>query len=428
MAGQAHSDVVQHAKSDSQPEDERAWLDRRAVILVGLCSIVYLLDGLIPAMLGPIAPSISDELSLSPAQLGPIFSADLIGQSIGLFFVPLLGRWLHHRDVLWLSLAGFGVCHALSGLADGPQALFALRLLTGFFVGGALPAGLALVAGGVVPTRRGTALMLVFTAYGLGKMIAGLIVGVVGGEAWRLILATSGVVCILVAVPVWKALSHRDHDEATRAADAATTGAPASQLLSRSMLGGTGLLWVMFICSLTINYCLASWLPTMLVESGRDQQIASFAYSIFAIGGILATFSYGPLIDRVGSFTAIATSYAAGASLLLIIGLNFDVLKDGPLLALLAATGFFILGSFGGINVVLADFYPADLRAIGAGWAKGVGRIGTTIAPIVIGLALSAGVAERQIMSIFAIPALICLVAILLVSRLSARRTQAREA
>ena len=63
--------------------------------------------------------------------------------------------------------------------------------------------------------------------------------------------------------------------------------------------------------------------------------------------------------------------------------------------------------AYGGINVVLASFYPEALRAVGIGWTKSVGRIGTLITPVLIGAALSAGMAETTIMSLFALPAAI---------------------
>jgi hypothetical protein len=83
---------------------------------------------------------------------------------------------------------------------------------------------------------------------------------------------------------------------------------------------------------------------------------------------------------------------------------------------LLAAAGFFSLGAYGGINVVLAAFYPDALRATGIGWAKSVGRLGTVIAPILIGLALEAGVGGTTVMALFAIPAVMGALALIAIS------------
>ena len=42
-----------------------AGLDRQALVLIGMCSLPFFLDCLIPAMMGPLAAPISQSLSLS---------------------------------------------------------------------------------------------------------------------------------------------------------------------------------------------------------------------------------------------------------------------------------------------------------------------------------------------------------------------------
>jgi hypothetical protein len=98
---------------------------------------------------------------------------------------------------------------------------------------------------------------------------------------------------------------------------------------------------------------------------------------------------------------------AVSAALLFVLGRILASGSTEMLLVLLGACGFFVLGAYGGVNVVLASFYPESLRAVGIGWAKSVGRIGTVIAPVLIGIGLSAGIAETTVMSLFAVPALV---------------------
>ncbi len=43
------------------------------LLLIGLCSLVYFLDGLIHSILGPLAPEMSRSLQLTLGELGPIF-------------------------------------------------------------------------------------------------------------------------------------------------------------------------------------------------------------------------------------------------------------------------------------------------------------------------------------------------------------------
>lgn len=183
------------------------------------------------------------------------------------------------------------------------------------------------------------------------------------------------------------------------------------------MLAGTLLLWLMFICALTIYYCLSSWLPTLLVDIGRSPRLAAVAVGSYTSGGVVAGLLIGPLIDRFGAHRILGLFFAISAVLLFAIGQWLRTLADWPLLLLLASCGFFMLGAYGGINVVLAGYYPSTLRALGIGWAKSVGRLGTILPPIAIGYALAAGMTAQTIVSLFAVPAALIVVALVLIPR-----------
>jgi nitrate/nitrite transporter NarK len=125
----------------------------------------------------------------------------------------------------------------------------------------------------------------------------------------------------------------------------------------------------------------------------------------------------GPLIDKFGAHRILSVFFGISAVLLFTIGRVMDTLPDMPLLALLATCGFFMLGAYGGINVVLAGYYPAALRAVGVGWAKSVGRLGTILPPIAIGYGLAHGMQAEAIVSLFAAPALLIATALVLLAR-----------
>jgi MFS family permease len=176
------------------------------------------------------------------------------------------------------------------------------------------------------------------------------------------------------------------------------------------------MLWLLFVAMLTISYCLNSWLPTLLVEVGRDRTLAAISVSIFSLGGIVAALGVGLLIDRFGAMQTLITFVALSTALLFVVGRVLQSASTEMLLALLGACGFFVLGAYGGVNVVLADSYPEHLRATGIGWAKSVGRIGTVIAPILIGFGLSAGATGATIMSWFALPASLAVLSLIVLA------------
>jgi MFS family permease len=394
------------------------------VLLTGLCALIYLLDGLIHSLLGPLAPDMAASLHLSNSQLGPIFSANLAGQCLGLVLLPLLADRLGQRRVVLLSLMGFGLAQAATALATGPASLIAWRLITGFFLGGCLPSCLAMVTAAAPVARRGLAIMVLFTGYGLGAALAGLVAtGFAAHGGWRAAMVAVGLACLVTLVFAWATL--REVPTTAEADDALQAAGPrtrALDILSRRYAIGTLLLWLLFISLLTISYCLNSWLPTLLLEVGRDKQFASLSVTIFSFGGIIAALGVGLLIDRFGTRPTLLGFMVMSAVLLYAIGQVMATASEPVLMLLLAACGFFVLGAYGGVNVVLATYYPATLRATGIGWAKSIGRVGTLVAPVLIGLALSAGMRGTTILSLFALPALLA-VASLMAIRTGERKT-----
>jgi MFS family permease len=175
---------------------------------------------------------------------------------------------------------------------------------------------------------------------------------------------------------------------------------------------------------LTISYCLNSWLPVLLVESGRSQTLASLSVSIFSFGGMAAALGVGALIDRFGAARTLVTFLVISTAILFALGSTLATASTTTLILLLSLSGFFVLGAYGGINVVLAGFYPQTLRATGIGWAKSIGRVGTVVAPVAIGLGLSGGVSETLILSLFAIPAALSALSVAMVER---ARNRTRE-
>ncbi|MBK6674992.1 MAG: MFS transporter [Proteobacteria bacterium] len=374
-------------------------------VLIAICSLIYLLDGLLHSILGPLAPEIAGDLGLTNAQLGPIFSANLLGQCIGLIVVPMLADRSSQRRVVLLALLGFGLAQAATALAQGATSLFIWRLITGLFLGGALPSCLALVTAAAPAPRRGFAIMVLFTGYGLGATLAGVVATAFSGfGGWRMAMLAAGLACLATAL--LGALYLRDPAAGDGASERASPERSQPLLIvSKRYLVGTLMLWLLFISMLTISYCLTSWLPTLLVEVGRDRQFAALSISIFSLGGIIAALGVGLLIDRWGATRTLISFLCIATVLLFAVGQVLATASGVVLMTLLALCGFFVLGAYGGINVVLATFYPASIRATGIGWAKSIGRIGTLVAPVLIGSALTLGMAETSIMSLFAVPA-----------------------
>lgn len=396
---------------------------------IAVCTAIYFLDGLIHTILGPLAPDIARSLSLGNAELGPIFSSNLVGQCIGLVLFPAIASRFGHRLTVTLAVVGFALGQAASALADDGTSLFAIRLVTGVFLGGCLPSCLAIVTAQTPAERRGISILVLFTGYGLGAAMAGLVAaGFADLGGWRAAMVAVGGLSLLAAAAAWLWLRDDQSREPETVPSEVTSGRPAAlQMLDPAYRIGTLMLWLLFVLMLTISYCLNSWLPVMLVEVGHDEAFAALSVTIFGFGGAIAALGVGLLIDRFGAMPVLIGFLTAAAAALFATGQVIATASAATLMVLLGAAGFFSLGAYGGVNVVLAGFYPDALRATGIGWAKSVGRLGTVIAPILIGFALSAGMSSTLVMSLFAAPAVLAGTALVVISRTGVWRAAQRQ-
>ena len=148
----------------------------------------------------------------------------------------------------------------------------------------------------------------------------------------------------------------------------------------------TLLLWVVFFMSLLDLYFLASWLPTVINDLGASVSLAVVIGSLLQVGGVVATFALGGVIDRF-SFRALALVYFGAVFAVGAIG----QLGHSAVLVSLAifAAGFCVVGGQIAANALTAGFYPTSVRATGVGWALGIGRIGSIVGPLVGGVLLA---------------------------------------
>ena len=89
-----------------------------------------------------------------------------------------------------------------------------------------------------------------------------------------------GAACLVTALVAWRWLEVPVTREAADDASARKPGALG--IVAPRYLLGTLMLWLLFVSMLTISYCLNSWLPTLLVQVGRDQSFAALSVSVFS--------------------------------------------------------------------------------------------------------------------------------------------------
>jgi len=176
-------------------------LSRFQIGVIVCCALVSALDGIDTQSIGVAAPFIADGLGIKIADFGPIFSAALLGATIGAAtFGPLADR-LGRKTLLMVAAVLFGVFTILTAFANSVPTLYAFRLLAGLGLGGATPCFIALTSEYTPARLRAALVTLMWSAFPLGAMLGGLLNSRLIEElGWRAIFYIGGVAPLVLAV------------------------------------------------------------------------------------------------------------------------------------------------------------------------------------------------------------------------------------
>ncbi|MFE0754882.1 MFS transporter [Inquilinus sp. NPDC058860] len=407
---------------------ERGWSAQQALV-VALCFVINMLDGMDVLILSYIAPSLSADWGVRPDRLGVVFSAGLAGMAIGgLFVAPLADRYGRRRLIL-VSIVLMTAAMIASGFADTIGHLIALRLMVGIGIGAVLASMAALTAEYAPPRHRDFAVGFLQAGYPIGATITGFVVAwQLPIHGWHAMLlgagllsaATIPVVALLLpesmdflarrqpagALPRINRLRRRFGQEPLARLPDITQEAAAEAgprgLFAQGRTGSTLLLWLAIILCFMTLYFVISWIPKLAVEAGLDTADAIYAGAIYNIGAFFGTASIGLIAAKV-DLRRLIFLYLLGAAAALIL-FGSGVLPLGPLLIAAFLIGVAVQGGFNGLYPLAARLYPAEARGTGIGWAMGVGRIGAVIGPLLGGWLLAAEVSLPVIFVVFAVP------------------------
>jgi AAHS family 4-hydroxybenzoate transporter-like MFS transporter len=336
------------------------------------------------ASVGYAVPSLVEVWKVHPQAFTPVLTAGNVGLLLGSLFAGLLGDRLGRKPVLIGCAVVFGLFSLISALAASPLYLAALRFPTGLGLGGGIPLAVALAADFAPAGTRGGLVILtclgVGTGFTLGGLLASRLVGLFG---WPAIFVTGGLLPLAIVPALWLWLpespvlreeTHQRH--------------LVSALFQRGLASTTMLLWAINLLSLLGFYFILQWTPAILHSTGIAPTRAILGTTMYATGVIAGPLLIAPIVDRFGMERVLTCGLAFGALCVLSIGL-FN--PRFWLLSIIIFGAGIAGGCQAGINSLSGLAYPPAIRATGAGWALGAGRIGTITGPLLGGLMLSLG-------------------------------------
>ncbi|WMJ20354.1 MFS transporter [Geobacillus kaustophilus] len=404
-------------------------------LLVFWCGFVIMFDGYDLVIYGAAIPVFINEWSLSPAQAGALGSYALIGMMLGALIFGTAADKFGRKNVILLCIAIFSLFTGLIAFCNNPTQFGIYRFLSGLGLGGVMPNAVALTTEYSPKSLRSTLVGIMFSGYSLGGMLsAGLAIILLPRFGWESLFLV-GAIPLLCLPIMYKVLpdspsflvmkkdkeqiinvlskidpSYRYLDGDTfEVTDQKQEGIPITKLFTNQRALSTIMIWITFFMCLLMIYGLNTWLPKLMMEAGYPIDSSIMFLMVLNFGAILGAIFGGWIADRWGAKKVLVLFFILGSVSLILLGFKGNIVF---LYILVGIAGACTIGTQIIANAYVSQYYPADMRSSGIGWALGIGRLGAIVGPLMGGILLNIHLNTFYNFVAFAIPGLIAAICV----------------
>lgn len=403
-----------------------------------LCFLGVMFDACDFALFGMALPPVAREFGLNNAEAGLLATIGLIGAFLGALFWGTISDYIGRRTSFAATIGIFSLFTGLVAASWNVLSLAVFRFLSNFGLGGEVPVALTL-ASEYSPSRiRGRMAGSMMAAFPLGLALAAIVSLVfLPTYGWRAIFIAGIAPAVLLFFvrmfmpeSVRYLLSRGRIEEAERTVAeiekkaaqgqplpppqpvaevpvVAERGVTVAQLLTPERRRRTILLWIVSFCFLWSSNGIIFMLPTILIQRGLPLTQILWLLLIQALVAFVGYTTCGFLIDRFGRRPVLFLYFFVGA----FFHLWFAEASGIWLYFAIAAVGWVNPGVYGSSGIYVSELYPTHMRATAVGWFFGIGRIGSFLAPAVVGFMLHYG-AGAYVLHTFALTFLIASIAL----------------
>ncbi|MEM5453991.1 MFS transporter [Paraburkholderia phytofirmans] len=366
-------------------------------------------DGFVLGIIGIAVSMAAGPLHLDALWMGLLGAASLAGLFFGSMLAGPIADKYGRRTIFAFDMLLFAVVSAAQYFVTSPEQLLVLRLVLGFILGADYVVSKSLVTEYSPRRYRGRLLSVLAAAWAagyVGAYLAGFAMRDIGPDAWRLMLAASGVPALLILPfrlivpesPMWLmkrgrgdealAIIHRKFGPEVMLSK--QTMAPQqsrgawSELFSPRWRKNTIVGCVFYTCQVIPYFALGTFSPKVLEAlQVKDKFVGGLVYNILLFAGAVIGLL---LIDKLSRrMFLIGTFYFAALALAVLAYASF-----GPIGTMLAF-GLFacILSAAANLEFVYPpELFPTHLRASGVGLAVASSRFGSAISTFLLPLAV----------------------------------------
>lgn len=435
--------MVQLSKSEHSVDDilhpsrisSRQWM----ILLLGLLAAI--LDGYDIIIVAFTAPAISEDWNVSTGEMGVVFSASLLGMTLGAMFLAWLADRYGRCIVISTALCVAGLATLLAAYSSDVNQFVFLRFIAGLALG-VLVATLPALIGEFSPRLHRTAILGVIMA---GNSIGGFIGGIISAalitdHGWTSLYFYAGAASIALGVifyllvpeslsflikrnpagslvrinrtlrsfnqPLIDELPEIQGSTVMEKASVVTLLTPARRYT-------TLLCWTTFFTGFLAVYFITSWLPQLLVNAGFEQTQAIKSSSFMPLGSIFGTMVVGFMARWISLNKVIAFTFILGSFVMYLLNVllgDVEAISSGLISAMMFLLGFTLMAAFTNLYTIVLTVYPAQIRSTGLGWSAGLGRSGAVLSPILAGVMISWGLSVQAMFLYFSIPVVLAAV------------------
>jgi MFS transporter, AAHS family, 4-hydroxybenzoate transporter len=370
-------------------------------VVISICFLCNMLDGMDVLIISYAAPAIAKAWSLSPQELGIIFSSGLIGMSIGAVFIAPFADKLGRKPMMLIAPLIMGLSIFFTSYASSINQLMLLRFLSGIGIGIMMATTASITAEYSPKESRGFWVSFVVAGYPVGAVITGLVsFSIITNYGWEYFFRAAGIVSLIV-LPIIAIYLKEPNIEKTASEPKKIA---VSSLFEKNYRLNTILLWsALFLCFTTL-YFLLNWIPKLASDAGLSDKLAIYSGTIFNFGAIIGIPIQGWLSTRFGLNKTV--SYILIITTVFLVTFGFFKGSDFMIINLFFL-GFGVQAGFVGLYAIAASLYHAKIRTTGVGWAVGLGRIGGILGPVLGGILVGYGFGMIESFIAFAIPILL---------------------
>jgi MFS family permease len=350
-------------------------------------SLGWMLDGFDVMLYALVIGALLQDFSMSTRTAGLLGSLTLAASGLGGVLFGAIADRMGRRRALIGSILIYSIFTALCGFAQTVSQLAVFRFLLGLGMGGEWTSGAALVSETWPDRHRGKAVAWMQSAWAVGYAAAAVVVALLLPRfGWRPVFWV-GVLPALLTLWIRRSVQESEIWLASRQAHGPPRTRVREVFIGR-FASTTVLLTLLSLTTIFAYWGLNLWVPAYLSLPpargglGLSTSLTTVLVVTMQVGTFFGYVSFGYVSDAFGRRKSFVTYILVAAVLILVYSGIQSVawlLIVGPLVA------FFGTGLFSGFGAITAEIYPTAVRAIAQGFTLNMGRLGSAVAPFMVG-------------------------------------------